>query len=230
MDIFGTFSYAWGLILGLLISIGWLIYQKIQDREAETIFTKTYQNEYKKLLKDRKKLKVRDINVPEEVEMWNIIDLIRKKSNKSYKGFIGLFKDHVRFSDKEKLLGLYMRFLSILIKTNDFRLFGAFHIISNSVNFGSYENFSIWLMSKGRVAYNNSIYNPDLIRNIEFGELTDQSILGAIIECYESRHKEFFPEIIDYELPEATGEEIKIENLPEQFPGLWERFIIPPKD
>jgi hypothetical protein len=228
MDFFDTFSPGfWGLLIGILITIGRLIYQRIEDKEADTISTETYQYEYKKLLRERKKLKVNEINSLTEDDIWNIVNLIKNKSKNSYKAFTGHLKDHVRFSDREQLLGLYLGFLSILIKANSYRLFGAFHIISNSVNFGSYDNFSSWLMSKGRAAYNNSIYNPDLIRNIEIGELTDQSILGAIIECYEIRHKEFFPEIIDYELPEPSGEEIKMEELPDLFPRLWEKFIVP---
>lgn len=228
MDVFDTFSPGlYGFILGLLITIVWLIYQKIQDREADKISTETYQYEYKKLLKDRKKLKVEEINSCTEVDIWNIVDLIRKKSKNSYKGFIGHLKDHVRFSDREKILGLYMGFLSMLIKTNDFRLFGAYQIISSSVNFGNYENFSSWLVSKGRVIFNNSIHNPDLIRNIEIGPLADESILDVLIECYEIRHKEFFPEIIDFEVPEPPGEAIKMEDLPDLFPGLWEKFIVP---
>jgi hypothetical protein len=215
-----------GMLIGLLFAIGRYFYTQKGNREADVIRNKTFQNEVKRLYNERKKINYDDIKSISENDFWEIIDGINKRSKGSYKNFLGLLKDHLLREDKNKILDIYGRFLSIITKTNNYPLLGAFNIISSSIDFKDFEIFASWLISKGQILFNNCIHNPELIRNIEIKEIIHLSIFDIMAECYETRFLEIIPEIVDFEIQEPEGEELRPEQLPDRFPQLWEKFII----
>lgn len=227
MNLFDTIPPVFlGLITGTLYAIGRLIYVHFQDKEAEKIFNKTYRDQVKQLIKDRKKISIKNINPTSENDFWELIDLITKKSKGSYKNFLGLFKDYLLEQEGQQILELYLATLNMLVKTNNYNLVGAFTIITNSIKFYNYDIFGSWLLTRGQVLYNNSINNPELIRNIEIKDIVEETVIDLICECYEIRTRQIIPEFMDFEAPEIEGEQIELEELADTYPGLWEKFII----
>ena len=214
-----------GLLIGFVVAIGRYFYMQKGDREADVIRNKTFQNEIKKRIKERKKIKLEDVQSISENKLWEIIEVIKKRSKESYKNFLGLLKDHLLKQDQDKILGVFGRCLQVIVRTNNYQLLGAFNVISSAVDFKDFDIFSNWLMSRGEVIFNNSINNPELISNIEIKDLVYETILGVIAECYEIRFQEIIPDIIDFEVQEPEGEELEAEQLPDKFPRLWEKFI-----
>ena len=59
-----------GLLIGFVVAIGRYFYMQKGDTEADVIRNKTFQNEIKKRIKERKKIKLEDVQSISENEIW----------------------------------------------------------------------------------------------------------------------------------------------------------------
>jgi site-specific recombinase XerC len=226
MEIFNLFNPSiHALVIGGLIGLGYSIYQFVQNRQASEQIQKNYRFELKKLVKEREVVNIDEVNkIPEDV-FWEKIHTVNKRSKDSYKNFIGLLKDHLQKLNDNELLEYYCCYLRIINRANNHKLISAFQIINHAALFNEYHAFVSWLVSRGQIAFNNAINNPDLIRNIEIKDLNDITIEDLFMETYTIKSRKLMPELQGLEVGETIGDEIDFKDAPDIFPGLWDKYI-----
>jgi len=215
----------YGFIVGIVVSIIGYFLNKKGDKEAQEIQNNTYRDEMKKMIEKREEISITDIKDIEEDEFWQVLEKNNKRAQNSYRNQIGLLKDYFLEKDENFILGFYSFYRKTMVNNSNFRIIGAFQIINNSRIFIDYSHFLSWLISRGRVLFNNAVNNPELICNIEIKDLSEITLEDLLIDCYISKTNKMFPKLTDFNIDQESDEEIPMEKLFGEFPLLWKKFI-----
>lgn len=215
------YGYAISAIIGLIIGI----YRFREYLQADKQFDENYKFEVKNLIRDRESISLENVDLMTEMSFWELIERIKAKSKISYKNFLGHFKDHLFKLNDSELIGLYYRYLLVLSNSNNHKLIGAFNIIAHANIFQDYHVFCSWLISRGQATYNNSIYNPELIKNVDIKEIKQETLEDLILEVFTQKFKKLMPEFTDFKSTEISGEEIDGRELPDVYPELFDKFV-----
>lgn len=212
-----------GIILLVFIIIGIFAYynRKQEDEEAIEVFEKNRKEDLKELYEN---ISIREnLELFDEEKFWELIDYTKDQSRGDYQNQIGLIKDRVNHYSTEDLVKLDNLLNHLIKEAFTWDLYGASSIIFKSQEIGNLVLLISMLISRGQVIYNNSLVNPNVLVNQDFGQIKGVIINDVFKELYVLKTNELMPEVKDFSL-DLTGEEWQQSQLPSKFPEIWDRF------
>ena len=147
---------------------------------------------------------------------------------------------------KERLEGLQWfevvqfqaRFDEAIAAANTLSLWGAAQLINGSCSDDAFRDFRVWLVGRGRHAYESALKNPDTLSDILDGDPVDGFGLdAAAVRVYEAKTgmSDFFDRLDREEKdapppPPPEGEDFDFEDeeeLKKRYPRLSHLYLVP---
>jgi hypothetical protein len=146
-------------------------------------------------------------------------------------------KERLRQLEPDELLAFQARFDDAVRAANLIALWGAAHLINGGCSDDCFRDFRVWLVGRGRHAYEAALKNPDSLADILDGEPVDGFGLDmAAVRVYEEKtgRSDFYERLdrIEEELPPPPpeGEDFDFEDeneLRRRYPRLCHLYLIP---
>ncbi len=207
------------VLLGVLIlsAVG----KHLIKKGEEQIDIERQKDDYTRMVKSQKD---REINTSfDEDEFWDILEGVINRSGKSYRNFLGLFKDKVRILSEEELITLDNLLLKLYRENLTHDLYAASTIIFKSEDLiNSYLLMNVF-MTKGRVFFKQACKSPELVLGKSFEDVDGRLINDVLSELYFAKTKELMPIPVEEEW-DIPGEKWKFRDLPDKYPELWAAF------
>lgn len=166
---------------------------------------------------------------------WNIIDKSLLDSDPNTR--MDTLKEILRKLTLEEIISFEVTFRSLLNKAYSWNLWGAAYVIHGGCSDDGFEYFRRWLISRGRIAYEAALNDPDSLAKLESepfgldGVWEFEEFYYVALEVFEEKGGE--GDVRDYSEIEAgldgtdpSGEpfEDDEEYLAKHYPNLWKRF------
>jgi hypothetical protein len=129
------------------------------------------------------------------------------------------------------------RFDEAIAEANNLDLWGAAYLINGGCSDDGFRDFRVWLVGRGRVAYERALRNPDTLADILDGDPVDGFGLdAAALRVYEEKTgmSDFYERLdrAEKDAPQAPSEGADWdfedpEEMKKRFPNLCHLYLLP---
>lgn len=158
-------------------------------------------------------------------QFWSLID-------NSIRDAKGDFSRQIQFITKELSDGplddisdYYVLYNQLMDRSYRYDLWGAAYIIGGGCSDDSFMDFRAWLISRGRLVFENTLHDPETLLTVEPGEdFFFEKMSYVAPKAYEARVGRKIPAVIPYSPEKPIGKCWDENELPLLFPKLCQRF------
>ena len=139
-----------------------------------------------------------------------------------------------------EVLEFQARFDEATAAAHSIDLWGAAQLINGGCSDDGFRDFRVWLVGRGRHAYERALRNPDTLADILNGDPVDGFGLdAAAVRVYEAKTglSDFYDRLDKVERdapappPEGTDWDFEDEaEMKKRFPNLCHLYLVPPED